>query len=596
MNNLDDLKNIYSLFLSGVSNAGQVAVFGWKEDGKWKTMNFQEASKHVLSIATALSAKGFKAGDKVAIFSGTRTEWCLADLAILACGGVTVPIYPSLTGSEAQFILEDSASRFLFVDTLDKAAELQNLGIKNLESIFCFEGQGEAKGTVQIDAMPKEITETPADSEWDLAGRNAVPNDLATIIYTSGTTARPKGVMLSHENILSNVRGSCKLFPMDPGAINLLFLPLAHGFARTCGYYVMLAQLGSIYFAESVEAVPANLQEVKPQVFIAVPRLFEKIYAKITAAAEEGSAITKAIASFAFSTARKIADADEEGSAWGMGLRIRAFISKKLVFGKIQGRLGGKTKLLVSGGAPLAPDIARFFYGVGLPISEGYGLTETSPVICGSPMGSAAFGTVGPPISGVTLKIAEDGEILCKGPNIMKGYLNLPESTAETIVDGWFHTGDIGEIDKNGNLKITGRKKSLIVLSNGKKVVPNELENCLKQDPMMLQIVPWGNNLKFMTALVVVDMERLARGLDRTAAETLEDKKALVEDPAAIDFVQKRIDDLSQDMTPYKRIKKIYLHPEELTQEAGELTPTLKVKMRVIEKKYRKQMENLYKE
>jgi len=582
--------NLYELFRKKAEAEPARTAFSRKIQGQWKGLSFGEALGEVRKIASGLKALGIGPGDRVAIMSQTRLEWVLADLAIFARGGVVIPIYPSLTAEESKFIMQDSKASVVFADTKEQAESLAGLGENVVRLVICFEGASGDRIRSFNEISSGSAQEDIADEE----GKQRATKELATVIYTSGTTARPKGVMLTHKNILSNVAATLEALALKEDDSTLSFLPLAHIFARTGGYYVLVAHGLPIYFAESVEAVPQNLQEVRPTIFVSVPRLYEKIYGRITSSASEGSAVKRSIAKFAFATAVELAECWEAGAGKSLGLRLRAWLADLLVFKKIRARLGGRLRLAVSGGAPLAPDIARFFFGVGLPIHEGYGLTETSPVICVNRPGRVRFGSVGPPVKDVEVRIAEDGEILCRGPGVMQGYLNLPEETSEVIKDGWLYTGDIGELDSDQFLRITDRKKAIIVLATGKNVVPQELETCLKKDPLIMQVVPWGDKKPYMTALVVPDPDLLARALDKTPPKNASEREALCREASAVEFVQQRMDGLSQDLAPYKRIKKIYLYPHELTQEGGELTPTLKVKKRVIAEKYGQKLEDLY--
>jgi long-chain acyl-CoA synthetase len=421
------------------------------------------------------------------------------------------------------------------------------------------------------------------------------PEDVATFIYTSGTTGDPKGVMLTHSNLVSNVLSSSAPFAdMGPADTALSFLPLCHVFERMGGYYLMLQKGVTIAYAESVEKVPENMLEVQPSLMLSVPRLYEKIYARVKEKVAADPPLRQKIFAWAIGVGRARFRHEVERTSPGLGLRVRAALADALVFKKIKARTGGKLRLFVSGGAPLSREIAEFFGAVGLTILEGYGLTETSPVITVNLPNRMKPGTVGPPIAGVEVKIAGDGEILTRGPHVMKGYYRKPEATAETIdSEGWLHTGDVGVIDPQGFLVITDRKKDILVTSGGKNIAPQPIENRLKTHPLLTEVVMVGNRRNFPSALVIPNFETLEKWA-RTQGLSFGSREELVAKQEVGEHVMREIDRLSSDLAPFERIKKVTLLPRDFTIEGGELTPTLKVKRRVVEQRYKDVIDKMY--
>jgi len=453
------------------------------------------------------------------------------------------------------------------------------------------------EGTLSLDEVRARGREALAADREAVKRRAAEvgPDDLATLIYTSGTTGDPKGVMLTHDNIVSNVHGGLAAFgDIGPADLALSFLPLCHIFERMGGHYLLLQQGVSIAYAESVEKVPANMAEVRPTIMLSVPRLYEKMYARVNEKVAGDPALRQRIFHWALGVGRKAFQARVEHRTPGALLRAQHGLADRLVFNKIRERTGGRLRLFISGGAPLAREIAEFFGAVGLLILEGYGLTETSPVIAVNRPDKMKPGSVGPPIQGVEVKIAEDGEILTRGPHVMKGYYNKPEATAEVIDrERWFHTGDIGLLDAEGFLVITDRKKDIIVTSGGKNIAPQPIENQLKTNPLIAEIVMIGNKRNFPSALIVPNFDNLqkwAKAQGLTAAS----KEELVRDPRVVALYDQTVQALTKDLAQFERIKKIALLPREFTLEAGELTPTLKVKRRVVEQKYKDVIDRLY--
>jgi long-chain acyl-CoA synthetase len=569
-----------------------------KRAGDWRDISSEEFRRAVEELSMGLRALGVDKGDRVALLSENRPEWAYTDLASLCAGAVDVPIYPNLLAEQVLYILNDSQAKVALVSTPAQARKLAEVRDKatHLKYVIRFD-EPPLEGTMSLDEVRAKGALALA-TDREAVKRRAMevkPDDLATLIYTSGTTGDPKGVMLLHSNIVSNVQGALDTFAdFGAGDVALSFLPLCHIFERMGGHYLMLQQGVTIAYAESVDKVPANMVEVRPTLMLSVPRLYEKMYARVQEKVASDSALRQKVFRWAVGVGRRAFQAQLDKRPLGAGLKVQRAIADRLAFGKIRERTGGRLRLFVSGGAPLAREIAEFFGAVGLNILEGYGLTETSPVIAVNTPDALKPGTVGRPLKGVEVKIAEDGEILTRGPHVMKGYFGKPQATAEAIdADHWFHTGDVGLIDADGFLVITDRKKDIIVTSGGKNIAPQPIENVLKTHTLITEIVMIGNKRNFPSALVVPNfdaLEKWARENGVSAASRAE----LVADPKVIALYEKTINDLSGHLAQFERIKKIALLPHEFTLEAGELTPTLKVKRRVVEQKYKDVIDRLY--
>jgi long-chain acyl-CoA synthetase len=568
-----------------------------KRDGAWHDISSEEVRRAVEELSMGLRALGVEKGDRVALLSENRPEWAYVDLATLCAAAVDVPIYPNLMPAQVLYVLSDSQAKVAFASSatqLKKLAEVRDKA-PHLKHVIRFDDPPH-EGTLSLEEVRARGREALAAEPGAVKRRAAEvgPGDLATLIYTSGTTGDPKGVMLSHDNIVSNVHGALAAFgDFGPSDIALSFLPLCHIFERMGGHYLMLQQGVTIAYAESVEKVPANMAEVRPTIMLSVPRLYEKMYARVQEKVAAKPRVAQGIFRWALGVGRRAFQARVEHREPGALLRAQGKVASR-VFADIHARTGGRLRLFVSGGAPLSRDIAEFFGAVGLPILEGYGLTETSPVIAVNRPDKMKPGSVGPPLAGVEVKIAADGEILTRGRHVMKGYYNKPEATAEVIdADRWFHTGDVGLVDPEGFLVITDRKKDIIVTSGGKNIAPQPIESLLKTHPLVAEIVMIGNKRNFPSALVVPNFDNLekwarARGLTASAREEL------VRDPRVVELYDRTVADLTAHLAQFERIKRIALLPREFSLEAGELTPTLKVKRRVVEQKYKDVIDRLY--
>ena len=565
----------------------------------------KEMFERIRDLSLGLRAIGVARGDRVAIVSESRPEWLLSDLAILTAGAVTVPIYPTLSSAQARYILHDSGARLAIVSTrlqLDKIQEVRHL-LPSLEAVVVMDGAAvapaDAPSVLRLDEVERRgharmTGEWGAAKEFRDAARTVSPDDLATIIYTSGTTGEPKGVMLTHGNLVSNMRATTDTLHISQDDVALSFLPLSHGFERMVAYVYLFSGV-TLVFAESFDTIGRDLARVRPTILTGVPRVYEKLHARILETARTAGGSKAAIFRWAVNAGLARAKAVLRGRPAGPVTSLKSAIGDRFVFSAIRQKLGGRIRFVASGSAPLDASVMEFFHAIGVPIIEGYGLTETSPILTFNPLNALRVGTVGRPIPGVELRIADDGEILARGPNIMRGYFNKPDATADVLRDGWFHTGDIGHIDADGYLTITDRKKDLLVTSGGKKIAPQPVEAVLKRSPLVSEAVLLGDRRKYAAVLIVPDFAALERRL-KDLGRPPGTREELVRRADVLALYQEIVDALNRELSQFERIKTIALLPTEFTVESGELTPTLKVKRKVVEQKWRDQIEALYRE
>ncbi len=548
------------------------------------------------ALSLGLNGLGVQPGDRVAILAENRPEWAMADYAILCAGAWSVPIYPTLPAGQIAPLLNDCGAKAIFVSTLEQLGKILTIRdqVPTLDHVIVCEGNPPAEpGYTTFHAVVDRGRPT-LEMSPDVFGQRAArvkPEDVATIIYTSGTTGEPKGAMLTHSNLVSNVVTGCEVIPFTADSIALSFLPLSHVFERMLDY-AYLYKTASIAYAESIDKLAANFQEVNPYCFGAVPRVYEKVHARIMAKADAGSPLKKKIFAWALGIGRERVPYITEGRPLPGGLARKAKIADALVFKKIRAALGSKFQFAVSGGAPLSKDLAEFFVGAGVAIYEGYGLTETSPVITVNGPGRWRLGTVGKQLRNVEVKVADDGEILTRGPHIMKGYFNKPAATAEAIdSEKWFHTGDIGNL-KDGFLAITDRKKDLIVLAGGKKAAPQPIETELKKSPYVALPIVIGDRQRFLAALIVPNFDRLK---EWAAAGNHDVRWEAIDAHAGIRALfQHEIDTYNADKPHHEQIRAFAILPSDLTIEDGSITPTLKVKRRILENRYHALIEGMY--
>lgn len=574
-----------------------------KRGGKYGDVSWSSFWKAAEETGLGLIAGGFQRGDKAAVLAPTCYEWAVADTAILSAGGICVPIYPSLTEEEVGNLVRRSEAKVVFAADRAQAEKCLPLlepsnGVRLLVTFSQDAGTNENDArVVSLEALRAEGVRLPSSvlEERISAGRG---EEVATIIFTSGTTGEPKGVPLTHRNILSNIEASLTEFELGPSDVAVAHLPLAHIFERMAGYYLMLWCGVTIAYAEDIQQLAANIEEIRPTIAVSVPRIFEKISAGIQAKAVESPFLIRKLTFWAVDVANRVGAASAQGRPLPVSLAVQKAVADRLVYAKIRRKLGGRIRFFISGGAPLAPELAAFFSAVGVQIYEGYGLTETSPVTNVNSPKHNRVGTVGRFIRGVSGKIAEDGEILVKGPNVFSGYFKDPDATREAFTeDGWFKTGDIGEVDSDGYLRITDRKKDLIVTAGGKNVAPQKVENLLKLDRYIAEAMLYGDKRKFISALLVPDFNWLKRYAEWKAI-SYESMSELVQDGRVLDFYARRLSRIQEDahLASYETVKKFLLLDHEFSASDGEVTPTLKVRRKILTSHFRDQLDALYEE
>ncbi|MBF0430068.1 MAG: long-chain fatty acid--CoA ligase [Fibrobacteria bacterium] len=592
------MSTIPQKILEVIEKNGSKNALYYKESGQYHGVPYTQLKSDIKFFSSGLLSLGLTPGDKVVLVSENRPEWVISDISIMQLGGINVPLFVNSSPEDMEYIIEHSEAKFLIASnaTIVKKLEAVKGSLGSLCSIITMETL--SSDVVDVLSMTdvkssghNDIEKNQPEIEKRLLGLKST--DTASIIYTSGTTGKPKGVMLSHENFLSNVDACTRRVDLSEINSCLSFLPLCHVLERTAGYYTTFLSGIAIWYAESVETVPDNLVEAKPDLAVSVPRLYEKMYAKVIDAVEKGSPVKKKIFSWAVKTGKAYFHNQIAGNAQPGLLSLHKKIAAKLVFDKLKVKLGGNLKFFISGGAPLSKDIAEFFGSAGILIYEGYGLTETSPVLAVNSQMGLSLGTVGRPLDNVEVKIAEDGEILAKGPNIMKGYFKNDEASKEIIDgEGWLHTGDIGELE-DGYLKITDRKKDLIVTANGKNVAPQILENLLKLDPFITEAAVYGDKQSYLVALLVPDFEKL-KELAEEKEINYKDMAELVQKYDVLEYFLERVDACQADLSGYHQVKKITLLAEDFTIDNAELTPSLKLKRRVVGEKHKKLIEKMY--
>jgi long-chain acyl-CoA synthetase len=586
------------LFFDAVQKYDRPDALQYKEGGAYRQISHRELADRVRHVALGLQELGLQPGDRVAILSENRPEWAIADYACLNSALTDVPLYPNLPAEQLPYLINDSGAVVIFCSTNAQSAKVAEVRAKcpSLKHVIGFSATkqpGEDMTLADLETKGKAADTPERQAAYKARALSVKPDDLATLIYTSGTTGDPKGVMLTHDNIYSNVLAAAATVPFAGRDSCLSFLPLSHIFERMAGHYLMMHTGTSIAYAESMDTVAFNMTEVHPSLVLSVPRLYEKIYARVLDNALSGSAIKKQIFFWARNVGEKWADEKLAGREPGGMLALQYKLAHKLVFSKLAARTGGKLRYFVSGGAPLAPEINKFFYAAGMTILEGYGLTETSPLIAVNSPSKFRIGTVGPAALGSEIKIAEDGEILTKGPNVMKGYYKKPEATAEVIdKDGWFHTGDIGTIE-DGFLRITDRKKDIIVTAGGKNIAPQPIENAVKTNKYVSQAVMIGDKRKFPIMLVVPNWDNLEKWA-KQGNIIWPDRRQLLAMPTIQKKMEKEVLGQLHGFAHFEMPKKIGLLEHDFTIERGELTPKLSVKRKVVDKAYKDVIDGLY--
>ncbi len=595
--------SIPAVFQNNVDKFGDKAIVAYKNhDGVYIDISWKEMHEMVRNLGYFLLSRGVKPGDKVSLFSPNRYEWWVADLAILSIGAVNVPIYATNSPEESRYIIENSDAKMCFVATkehMDKILEVKPK-LPNLGEIISFDDLASPNGgVIELKAALKEGSENPNAAEFDNRIRNINSKEMATIIYTSGTTGNPKGVMLSHNNFFANVR---QIYSVDPPIFEraaqmtyLSFLPLAHSFERTVGYYVPLSFGIKVCFAEDFARILVNFQEVRPTCIVSVPRLYEKIHTGIVSKVAGAPPVKKALFNWAMGVARENLPYICNDKPRSGLFAFKYNLANKIIFSKLKNALGmDKLEFAFSGGGPLSVSDAEFFLGMGIKVVEGFGLTETTPVTNANKPSKIKAGTVGPAVKDTQVRIGEGGELLIKGPQVMMGYYKNDEATKEAFTDdGFFRTGDIADIDSDGYVKITGRIKDLIITSGGKNISPQNIENSLKASPYIEQVAIIGDNRKYLSALIVpsfADLESWAKeqGL------AFSDRKELIQNEAVRQLFAGELEANTKDYARVEQIRKFTLLDTEWSQETDELTPTLKLKRRVVNQKYASIIDSMY--
>lgn len=566
----------------------------YKQEGRWHAVSADQLAEQVRAVALGLYARGIRPGERVAILSENRLEWNLADMGALMMGAVVVPIYATQAPAQVEYILRDSEARLLFISTPAQRERISDVlaRLPALSHLVTFDAINQLEPLSKLQADGIALAAAQPDL-YDQLWQAVKPADLATLIYTSGTTGEPKGVMLTHWNIASNVLAVADVLNYADNDITLSFLPFSHIFERAA-FYGYLHQGVQIYYAESLEAVPRNLLEVRPTVLVTVPRVFEKIYEQIAALAQQASPLKKRLFSWAVAIGKQYAKRHARGAV-GPLLRWQYKLAYRLVLSRWRPRLGmDRLRCVISGGAPLSPDLAYIFRAAGVEILQGYGLSETSPGVTLNRPDANRIGTSGQPLGGVEVRIAEDGEVLVRGPNVMQGYYRRDEDNRQAFTeDGWFRTGDIGQIDEDGYLTITDRKKDLIKTSGGKYVAPQPIEGRLKLNPYVAEAVVIGNARKFPSALIVPNMELLQQ-LAQQQQISYHQPQELLAHPEVAKLFEQIIQDSNQTLSRHEQIKRFVLLHEPFSVQNGQLTPTMKVRRQVVEQQYREVIEKLY--
>ncbi len=617
-----DLRTLAELPFRVSGRFSKPVLTGRCEGDRVREWSNRQLFDDVRDVSLGLGALGVRPRDRVAILSDSRPEWVISDLAILTAGAVTVPVYPTLPANQVGYILAHSGARVVAVADEEQAAKVRaaRKDAPAVEAVVVFDrpaagGSGEAAAAGDAAAdVSGEDAGTPL-REYSLAeirehGRQRLmtedglgrifkerahaiePDSLATIIYTSGTTGHPKGVMLSHRNFLANVADVNQVIGISEDDTALSFLPLSHAFERTT-VYMYLYNGATFIFAESLETVGRDMQRVRPTVMTGVPRVFEKIRARVVAAVAEAPRLRQALFAWATGVGHAVAGARLGGRKAGLMTRLQAPLADRLVLSKIRSRTGGRLRFVCSGSAPLSREVAEFLYAVGLPVLEGYGLTETAPVLTVNPLGATRIGTVGPALPRVELRIADDGEVLARGPNIMMGYHQDPAATAECIREGWFHTGDIGRIDEDGYLSITDRKKEILVTAGGKNVAPQPIEALLKRDPIVAEAMLVGDRRPYVSAVLAPDLATLEQRLAKSGIAS-GDLGDLVGRADVRALFQPIVDEANAELASFQQVKRFALLPAQLSIDTGELTPTLKLKRRVVMERWGEVIEGIY--
>ena len=602
-----DFSTLNELFIKAIEEKDRPDCFLYKSEGRYQSISSREALRKAAALASALERLGARPGERIALLSENRPEWALTDYAILGMRAITVPLFPTLLEPDLEYILRDSESKGIVVATDIQLRKVLNIWSKLPALKFVL-----AMGCSTVAGTKADCWEGSVESEMGWAGPmlidafkakalDAKPDDTATIIYTSGTMGQPQGVVLTHANIVSNVQSTAEVFPLGPTDVLLSFLPLSHVFERMVEFFCFWKGV-RIGYAEGLDTLPQNLREIRPTALAVVPRVLEKIQGKVMDGVRQLPGLKQRLFYWALAVGKQRIPFLLEGRTPPLGLRVKHALANRLVCAKVREQLGGRVHMLISGAAPLSKDIAEFFYALGLPVYEGYGLTETSPVVAVNCPGRTKLGTVGKVIPRVEVKLSDEEidsegrvgrEILVRGPSITRGYYHLEEVNRSSFVDGWLRTGDLGSFDSDGYLRITGRKKNLFKTSGGKYVSPEKLENLFQGDPYIYQIAVLGDGRKFVGALIVPEFGRL-QAYARSQGISFENRQELVAHPDIQALIRRQIDEATRWLPRHEKIRRFVLLPQEFSIASGELSATLKVKRPVVREKYRAQIEEMF--
>lgn len=590
-------KNLLEIFAASVKQRGEAPCFRYKENGKWVSLNWNEVYRQVMDLAGGLKKLGVQKGDRVSIFSRTRHEWTVADLAILSVGAITVPIYESSIPEQAAYILENAGVKLVFCEDAGQYKKIESVRqtLPNLKQIVLFDPmEGKKDGVYSLDEV-MILGSGEGEPIFKKMMVELTPETEVSYVYTSGTTGPPKGAVLTHGNFLAEILAMKERLDFPSRIESLLFLPLAHILARV----VQFAQLENGFvqcYAESIDKLMDDIAEVGPHLMASVPRIFEKVHTRVMQGVETSSAGKKKIFNWALSVGEERSQKLLEKKIISPVLALKWRLAYKLVFSKLHKKMGGRIEYFISGGAPLSRDIAQFFFAAGFLILEGYGLTETTAAVTVNSKNDLKIGTVGKPLRGAEIRIASDGEILVRGPLVFKGYYKKPEDTAIALEkDGWFHTGDIGILDEDGFLKITDRKKDIIVTAAGKNIAPQNIESLIKTDPLISQVMVHGDNRKYLSALITLNKDEVL-SYARDKHISFKDYSDLVKNDKIYQMIKSRIEEKNRQLAKYETIKKFAILDKDFSVETGELTPTLKVKRKFTSDKYKAILDQFYQE
>ncbi len=586
-------RTVADLLPLAVREHGDKRAVMFKEEGasEWTTRSYREVGESVKRLALGLIDLGIERGDKVSILANTRPEWTYFDFAALSAGATVVPIYQTNSPDECQYVLENSDARAVIVEDAEQLEKIRRVRDRcpMLEHVILMTGEADdAISTAELAERGSQRDE----AEWEERWSSVTPEDICTFIYTSGTTGPPKGCVISHGNYRAMLDMVLEVGTLGEDELTYLYLPLAHSFALLIQFGTVALGATLAYWQRDPLKIIPDLAEVRPTYFPSVPRIFEKIYTAATAAAENAGGLKKAVFDWAVRVGQRMREAERAGRQPGFLLRKQYEVADRQVLSKIRNLFGGRIKVAVSGAAPINPEILRFFDAAGVLVVEGWGMTETSTAATVATPEDFKFGTVGKPFPGCEVRIADDGEILVRGPNVFQGYYKNPEATAETLVDGWLHTGDIGEIDPEGYVKITGRKKDIIITAGGKNITPANLEAEIKQHPLVSQCVVIGDRRPYLVAVVTLDAEEAEKFAAEHGLST--EAEALARSPQVREAIEEHLERVNSKFARVEQVKKIAILPHDLSQEGGELTPTMKVKRNVVAEKYAPQIEELY--